>query len=240
MIYGTVAPVIAGCLLTAVPNETSTLGLAAMNGLIHRGLASSDAAKMRTGTWGAVYLIVGLMRVISGGGVRHSSLAMRFERKALRSRSSAIAESDPVLFARQSGCRFQKTPDAPMLWVFHRGHVWLASRFAFLGFSNTFGIGIGAAALHAVSAGAMGTLILEMMPRVALGYYGGPIDASRITVVMFWCVVVGALLRTLGAAGAVEDYLLSLLLGGLICTAAWFLVTLSYWRVLVPRNNLAG
>ncbi|MEO1934165.1 MAG: NnrS family protein [Myxococcales bacterium] len=68
MIYGTVAPVIAGCLLTAVPNETSTLGLAAMNGLIHRGLASSDAAKMRTGTWGAVYLIVGLMRVISGGG----------------------------------------------------------------------------------------------------------------------------------------------------------------------------
>jgi uncharacterized protein involved in response to NO len=334
MIYGTVVPVIAGFLLTAVPNWTSTarvrgprlialvllyvagrlalvlagplapswvaaidvaflpvlaafiaapilrkrnwrnlpvvgvvLGLAVANSAIHRGLALGDGAMMRDGTWGAVYLIVGLMLVISGritplftrnalrakgaeveivsrrpvGAVALSVAGMAMLADWIEPRSQLAAglglAAFPLLLARQSGWGSLWTLKTPMLWILHLGHVWLAIGFAFLGLSNAFGIGIGAAALHAFTAGAMGTLILGMMPRVTLGHSGRPIEASRITVVLFLCVIVGALIRTLGAAGPVAGYRPSILLGGGLWTMAWFLFTVAYWRILVPRKT---
>jgi len=335
MIYGTVVPVIAGFLLTAVPNWTSTtrvggarliglvslylagrvalvlagpleaswvalidvaflpvlavfvgtpiirkrnwrnlgvvaalLGLAAANLAIHRGLALGDGVLMRAGTWGAVYLIVGLMLIISGritplftrnalramgekadivsrrpiGAVALTLAAMAMLADWTFPRSELAAglglAAFPMLLARQSGWGLLRTLKTPMLWILHLGHVWLAVGFAFLGLSNAFGIGIGAAALHAFTAGAMGTLILGMMPRVSLGHSGRPIEANRITVVLFVCVILGALIRTLGAAGPVAGYSPSILLGGGLWTTAWFLFTLAYWRVLVPRPSV--
>jgi uncharacterized protein involved in response to NO len=82
----------------------------------------------------------------------------------------------------------------------------------------------------------MGTLILGMMPRVSLGHSGRPIEANRITIVLFLCVIVGALIRTLGAAGPVAGYRPSILLGGGLWATAWFLFTVAYWRVLVPHK----
>ncbi len=333
MIYGTVVPVIAGFLLTAVPNWTSTarvagprliglvllylagrtalvlagsltpswvaiidvaflpalaifvanpilrtrnwrnlgvvgalLGLAAANVAIHRGLALGDGPMMRAGTWGAVYLIVGLMLVISG------RITPLFTRNALRAKGEAVEivsrrhlgalalsiagmamladwieprgqiaaglglAACPLLIARQSGWGFWRTLKTPMLWILHLGHLWLALGFAFLGLSNAFGIGIGAAALHAFTAGAMGTLILGMMPRVSLGHSGRPVEADRSTVILFICVIVGALIRTLGATGPVAGYRMSILIGGGLWTMAWLLFTVAYWRVLVPRK----
>jgi len=142
----------------------------------------------------------------------------------------------PLLLIRQSGWQFQRVLNLPMLWILHLGHAWLALGFAFLGLSNALGIGIGAAALHTFTAGAMGTLILGMLPRVTLGHSGRPIEASRTTVVAFACVIVGASIRILGAAGPTQGYLPSVLLGGCLWSFAWFLFTVAYWRILVsPR-----
>lgn len=124
-----------------------------------------------------------------------------------------------------------------MLWILHVGHAWLAFGFACLGLSNALGIGIGAAALHAFTAGAMGSLILGMMSRVSLGHSGLPIEASRATQVMFVCVIAGAAIRIGGAAGPVEIYRPSVLLGGALWTGAWLLFTFAYARVLVPRAS---
>ena len=334
IIYGTVVAVIAGFLLTAVPNWTSTervrgarliglvllfvagrvamvlyvvigpyavalvevaflpalalfvagpilrkrnwrnlgvvaalLGLAVANAAIHRGHMLGDSALMRSGTWGAVYLIVGLMLIISGritplftrnalrakgieveivsrrriGAVALTLAALAMLADWLEPRSPLAAglafAAFPLLLARQSGWGFFQTLKTPMLWILHLGHLWLAVGFAFLGLSNAFGIGIGATALHAFTAGAMGTLILGMMPRVSLGHSGRPIEANRITVALFLCVIIGALIRTLGAAGPIRGYLPSILLGGGLWTMAWLLFTVGYWRVLVPRRT---
>ncbi|MCP5043446.1 MAG: NnrS family protein [bacterium] len=330
MIYGTVVPVIAGFLLTAVPNWTSTarvqgaalaaaaalylagrfalvlagtlsalqvacidiaflpalaclvgvpivrarnwrnlgvvgilLGLALANAAIHRGLAFGDAAMVRGATWGAVYLIVMLMLIIAGritpvftrnalrrqgveaeivsrrpvGAVAISLGALAMLADLLEPRSQLAAMlglcAFPLLLVRQSGWGFFKTLDQPILWILHVGHVWLAVGFACLGLSNAFGVGIGAAAVHAFTAGAMGTLILGMMPRVSLGHSGRPIVAGPMTVAMFACVIAGAAIRIVGAAGAVEAYRPSVLIGGGLWAIAWLIFTIVYSRVLV-------
>ena len=126
-----------------------------------------------------------------------------------------------------------------MLWVLHVGHAWLAVGFGCLGISNAFDVGIGAAALHAFTAGAMGTLMLAMMPRVSLGHQGRPIEATAATVSMFVLVIVGAVVRIAGASGPVELYRPSVLLGGGLWASAWLVFSLVYSRVLFERAHIA-
>jgi uncharacterized protein involved in response to NO len=335
MIYGTVVPVIAGFLLTAVPNWTDTprirdaplaglvllwmlgrvalvlsgpldpmwvaaldvsflpvlalcLGftifpsrkwrnypivgllaaLAVANAAIHLGLMRSNGVALRAGTYGAVYLVVTLMLIISG------RVIPLFTRNALRKRGSnasvttnaglgalAVAlalvalgvdlvqpasrigawlalAAAPLLLVRQSGWQFRQIADEPMLWILQLGHLWLALGFACHGTSILWGEFFGAAATHAFTAGAMGTLILGMMPRVALGHGGQTIAASSGTRVMFVLVIVGAILRIAGAMGIPGFYRPGLLVGGLLWSGAFMLFCLLYTRVLLtPRQE---
>jgi len=123
-----------------------------------------------------------------------------------------------------------------MLWILQAGHAWLALGFAGIAFQNLWGGFFGAAALHAFTAGAMGSLILGVMPRVALGHGGRPIVASTGIRVMFALVLAGALLRVTGALGSSTLYRPGLLVGGSIWTAAWLVFCVCHWRVLTrPR-----
>lgn len=88
------------------------------------------------------------------------------------------------------------------------------------------------AALHAFTAGAMGTLMLAMMPRVSLGHLGRPIEATPATVWMFGLVIVGAIIRIAGASGPIALYRPSVLLGGVLWTCAWIVFSISYSRIL--------
>ena len=142
----------------------------------------------------------------------------------------------PLLVARQGRWQFPRTLDQPMLWILHLGHGWLALGLACHGFSVLWGEFFGAAATHAFTAGAMGTLILGMMTRVALGHSGRPIEASAGTRLMFVLVIAGALLRIAGAAGVPGLYRPGLLIGGSLWVAAWALFCILYAKILVgPR-----
>jgi uncharacterized protein involved in response to NO len=145
----------------------------------------------------------------------------------------------PLLLLRQSGWQFRKTLDNPMVWILHVGHAWLAVGFGCLGLSNGFRIGIGAAALHAFTAGAMGTLILAIMPRVSLGHQGRPIEATAATVWMFALVISGAVIRIAGASGPVAFYQPSVLLGGGLWTCAWIVFSVFYSRILFEPGRSA-
>jgi uncharacterized protein involved in response to NO len=61
-----------------IPVLAVLLGLAAANAAIHLGLARSDPAALRVGTYGAVYLVVALMLIVAG------RLVPLFTRNALR------------------------------------------------------------------------------------------------------------------------------------------------------------
>jgi uncharacterized protein involved in response to NO len=238
------------------------IGLALANAAMHAGLARSDHAMLRAGTHSCVYLVVVMMMIIAGRVVpaftgnalrRNGVEALVSNRRILGPLAIAAAlaallsdlmrpgsvlaaslalVAAPLLLVRQSGWQSGKTLGQPMLWILHVGHAWLAIGFACLGVSGLFGIGIGAAAIHAFTAGAMGTLMLAMMPRVTLGHMGRPIEATPATVWMFALVIAGAGVRVVGASGPSALYLPGILLGGALWTGAWMLFSVNYSKLL--------
>lgn len=82
----------------------------------------------------------------------------------------------------------------PILVVLHLGYLWLPIAFLLRG-AATFEWLPAAAAIHALGAGAIGTLTLGMMSRVALGHSGRAIIAAPLTVIAYGLVLLAGVLR---------------------------------------------
>ena len=83
----------------------------------------------------------------------------------------------------------------PILWVLYLGYLWLAAGLALRGMALLTGSLPEITALHAITAGALGSLGIGMMTRVALGHTGRPLKAGYAMSVAFLLVNVAALLR---------------------------------------------
>lgn len=242
------------------------LGLAAANATIHLGLARTNAGLLRGGTLAAVDLVVILMLVIAGrviplftrnalldreragrietvpwaGAVAFSSGGLAMLGHLASPGHALVAPlallAGAALVARMGRWQSGGTWRQPMLWVLHAGHLWIALGFVLMASSSWFGIGIGNVALHAFTAGAMGTLMLGMMCRVSLGHTGRPIEADRATQFAFACVIAGAAVRVASGFGPLEGYAAGLLLGGGLFSLAWFVYTVAYARTLVTAR----
>lgn len=91
----------------------------------------------------------------------------------------------------------------PMLWSLHLGYLWLAAGAALRSLSAGGWIALPeTSALHAITVGALGTLSVAMMTRVAQGHSGVPIAARRTLILAFLLPSGGALLRLIGGPGA--------------------------------------
>ena len=71
------------------------------------------------------------------------------------------------------------TVKEPLLLVLHLGHGWLAIGLVLLGASELTDLVPASAALHALTAGAIGTMILAVMTRATLGHTGHDADRRR-------------------------------------------------------------
>jgi len=91
----------------------------------------------------------------------------------------------------------QHTARHPLLWILHLGHAWiaLALLLPIIGLAGVPRIGL--AQTHAFAVGGVGTLILGMMARVAIGHTGRPLVAPTLTAVAFVVFTVGATLRAI-------------------------------------------
>jgi uncharacterized protein involved in response to NO len=88
----------------------------------------------------------------------------------------------------------------PLLFILHVGYAWLALGAALLGLA-VLGLYVPqSAGIHALTAGAIGTMILAMMTRVARGHTGCELSADRETVVIYILVNIAALARVAAAA----------------------------------------
>jgi uncharacterized protein involved in response to NO len=93
------------------------------------------------------------------------------------------------------------TISEPLLFVLHVGYAWLAVGSALLGLA-TLGLYVPqSAGVLALTAGAVGTMILAMMTRVARGHTGRKLSADRETVVIYILVNTAALARVAAAFG---------------------------------------
>jgi uncharacterized protein involved in response to NO len=92
-------------------------------------------------------------------------------------------------------------------------------------------------ALHALTAGAIGTLILGMMARVALGHTGRALQPPRAVVAAFVCVTLAALVRVLGPLLHIP-YRTTIFAAGGLFSAAFLLYVLAYAPILLsPRAD---
>ena len=162
---------------------------------------------------------------------------------ALERRAGTCGERRPARRGRPSLAvrllRWQgwSTWREPIVLVLHLGYLWLAAAFLMLGCSILEPeVMPQSAALHALTAGAVGTMTLAVMTRATLGHTGHAIETDRVTLAIYLAVSAGALLRV--AAPLAPDMYLGLLSGGTLWSLAFGLFALRYGPLLLrPRRH---
>ena len=138
--------------------------------------------------------------------------------------------------ARLAGWQSAKAWRDPLLASLHAGMAWVALGLLLVGAGDLGAPVPATAGLHALTAGALGSMILAVMTRVGLGHTGRPLVLPKGAVGCYLLVHAGAALRvaTPLAPGALQPALL--LAAGLLWAAAFGLFAALYWPILTrPR-----
>lgn len=145
--------------------------------------------------------------------------------------------SSILIAGRCYGWRFSSTRAHPLLWSLHLSYWFIPLGFALIslhyaGINLSFSNGI-----HALTAGAMGGLILSMMSRVSLGHTGRPIIASLTIrlglLIILFSATVRVLIVPLSTSFTTYFLLLSIVLWGL----SYSLFLLKYTPILISARN---
>jgi uncharacterized protein involved in response to NO len=137
-----------------------------------------------------------------------------------------------VRVARWQGHR---TFAEPLVWVLHVGFLWVPIGLGLMAISPFLPAIAPSAALHALTGGAIATMILGVSTRATLGHTGRELRADRRTTLIFSLAVVSALARIV-AGFSPDAYLPLLALAGAAWFAAFALFLLVYGPMLVaPR-----
>jgi uncharacterized protein involved in response to NO len=128
----------------------------------------------------------------------------------------------------------------PLLAILHVGYAWLVIGAALLGGSLLTAVIPEPAAIHALTAGAIGTMVLAVMTRVARGHTGRPLEAYHVTTLVYVMVVLAGLARVAAAfAGQLSFVLLGI--SALLWVASFLLFVCKYWPMLVlSRTSKSG
>jgi uncharacterized protein involved in response to NO len=125
----------------------------------------------------------------------------------------------------------------PLLWVLHLGYAWMVLGFALVGLADLTGLLPASAALHALTAGAIGTMLLAVMSRAALGHTGRALVAPLPVVVAYGALGLATALRIAAPLTGAADLPL-LVAAGLLWSGAMALFTATYAPILLwPRPD---
>lgn len=137
-----------------------------------------------------------------------------------------------VLGLRMAGWQTHRTWRYPIVWVLHAGYAWVPLGYLWLGLSMLTGMVAPTAALHALTAGAIGVMILAVMSRAALGHAGRPLVTPRLTVAAYILVNAGAAIRVLSPTAD------GIFVSGLLWSAGYLLFVVDYAPILTrPRSD---
>jgi uncharacterized protein involved in response to NO len=146
------------------------------------------------------------------------------------------AVAGAAVAARMFGWQTLRTWRDPLVWSLHAGMAWVAIGLLLVSAGDLGRAMPANAGLHALTAGAMGAMILAVMTRVSLGHTGRPLELPRGAMGSYLLVHTGAAARVLAALapGPIQSSLL--LLGGLLWAAAFGLFAILYGSILTrPR-----
>ncbi len=120
----------------------------------------------------------------------------------------------------------------PLLWILHVGYAWIPVGLALLGASMLLDHpGVWDSGLHALGYGAIGTMILGVAARVALGHTGRPLRAFPWMTAAFVMMILGTAFRLFAQPGGL---LMSAAIG--LWVAAYVVFAVRYLPILAaPR-----
>ncbi len=138
---------------------------------------------------------------------------------------------------RLSRWRGFATISNPLLFVLHAAYAWLPIGYFLLGCAVFGWVFTPTSALHALTMGAIGSIVLAVTTRVALGHTGRPLKAARATVLAYWIFMLAVIIRVFGPLTGF-DYLMIMDLSALGWMLAFTIFCWVYWPILSrPRAD---
>lgn len=124
-----------------------------------------------------------------------------------------------------------KTLRNPLVWVLHLAYAWIPVHLLLRALAALDWVAQ-SAATHALTAGAIGCMVIGMVTRTALGHTGRPLRAGTTEVACYTLVALAALVRV-GLPLLAPAWLVSaVLLSSLLWSAGFAWYTLRYWPIL--------
>lgn len=124
----------------------------------------------------------------------------------------------------------------PLLWILHVGHTFVPLGLALRAASAFLPRVPPSAALHALTAGAIGCTTLGMMARVSLGHTGRALVPARAVAVSFGVITAAAVLRVAQPFFAGRAATMALHASGTLFAAAFAIFVVTHFGVLTrPR-----
>jgi len=134
-------------------------------------------------------------------------------------------------FLRLSRWSGWRTARDPLVLILHVGYAWVPVGLFLLGWSVAGSAIPRSAALHALTAGAMTTMILAVMTRASLGHTARELRANAPTQAIYLLVTIGAILRVAASLG-VGPYMPMIDTAGILWAASLLLFLIAYAPVL--------
>jgi uncharacterized protein involved in response to NO len=135
--------------------------------------------------------------------------------------------------ARWGGLRSARDP---LVFILHLGYLWVPVGLILLG-ASIISPGVPrSAAIHALTAGAMPTMILAVMTRAILGHTGRALVASRPTMAIYALITLGALIRVAVPFGMLE-YMSGMEWAALMWAGAFVLFLATYGPILFAPSR---
>jgi uncharacterized protein involved in response to NO len=244
--------------------------LAVANLGVHLGVYGPPSALARVSLHLALYLVLVLLAIISGrivplftrNALRRRGIDARVESSVVVERllvpvmgiaiglvllaegsaASAVAglSCGALLGVRQARWQPLRTLDQPILWVLHAGHAWLAVGFVCIGISALVASFLASTAMHAFAAGAIGTSVVGVMSRVALGHTGREIEAYPAIVVAYLLVILGGVVRVFGPLALPNEYRATVIGAGASWAAGYLIFALRAGGALIRPRVASG
>lgn len=125
----------------------------------------------------------------------------------------------------------------PLLWILHLAWLWLIAALLLMAVSWLTGLVSPTLWWHALGAGAIGTILIGVMTRVALGHTGRPLELPRGSTLLYGLITVAAVAR-IAAALFPQGYTELLMVAGVTWVLAWLGYLLLFGPILLaPRAD---
>lgn len=155
---------------------------------------------------------------------------------------AALIGAGVLSFVRLARWRGWRTRSEPLLWILHIGYGWVVIGLMLLGGSVLFPAAIPyPAGIHALSAGAIGTMTLAVMTRAIRGHTGRALAAGPVVTLVYLLITAAAVTRV--TSPFLPDLSVPLLMvSGVLWIAAFSLFVASDGRALLTaaKENAQG